>query len=180
MLIYCPKCKIEKDISLFPPNKSKPNGVQTYCKECQKEYINKYNSKYNKRDDVMEKNRMYSRLRYKNDEEYKKRMKDWRQNELERIWDLILNHYGNKCSCKKCPETNPTFLTIDHINNDGYKDKDKNGTRFVGIRLYKKIVRDGFPDYYRLRCWNCNSGRYHNNGICPHDEPSIHRSLFIS
>ena len=29
----------------------------------------------------------------------------------------VLDHYGRACSC--CGETEPAFLTIDHVNNDG-------------------------------------------------------------
>ena len=53
---------------------------------------------------------------------------------------IVFEFYGNKCSC--CGETEPLFLTVDHINNDGYRDKKKGLT---GVNLYEKIVRDGFP-----------------------------------
>jgi len=39
--------------------------------------------------------------------------------------DLVHSHYGSKCEC--CGEKNRGFLCIDHINNDGYAQKRKNG-----------------------------------------------------
>lgn len=75
----------------------------------------------------------------------------------------IVKAYGGRCACPKCPETNISFLTIDHVNNDGHV-KRKNGLYF-----YYTIVKESFPDKYRIMCWNCNCGRAQNNGICPHE-----------
>lgn len=82
---------------------------------------------------------------------------------------IILDYYGCKCNCLGCSETNPKFLSIDHVNNDGYKDKT-NGKRLSGITLYSKIIKEGFPDKYQILCYNCNLGRAFNGGTCPHNE----------
>jgi len=77
---------------------------------------------------------------------------------------LVMDHYGNKCFC--CGETNIQFLTIDHINNDGYKQDKK--TRVV---LYRWIINNNFPEkMFQIACYNCNCGRAKNNGICPHQQ----------
>jgi hypothetical protein len=76
---------------------------------------------------------------------------------------IVFEHYGNKCEC--CGESEPLFLTIDHINNDGYADKKKGLT---GPHLYAKIIKENFPSTFRLLCWNCNCGRRLNGGVCPH------------
>jgi hypothetical protein len=31
--------------------------------------------------------------------------------------------------------------------------------------------REGYPDKYRVLCFNCNSGAGANGGICPHKDP---------
>ena len=80
--------------------------------------------------------------------------------------NTILDTYGPICSC--CGESNRKFLTIDHVNNDGYLERKKHS----GLSLYPRIIREGFPDTIRILCWNCNTGRYHNGGICPHKEIS--------
>ena len=41
---YCPKCQLEKSISEFTKNKSKKDGLCSYCKQCQKLISKRYNS----------------------------------------------------------------------------------------------------------------------------------------
>lgn len=84
-----------------------------------------------------------------------------------RYTSMIFNHYGNKCNC--CGENNIMFLTVDHINNDGYKEKRSSGSRYTGRNLYKKIIDSGFPNTYQILCMNCNFGKHRNHGICPHN-----------
>lgn len=115
---------------------------------------------------------MYNKQYYLNVLEYRKqyrkdnraRLNSYNKELHAKAKQLIFEHYGNKCSCPKCPEVNPKFLTVDHINNDGYKLRKKQG-RYA---LYRWIINNNFPDTIRLMCWNCNSGRYWNEGICPH------------
>ena len=54
------------------------------------------------------------------------------------IKKIVYTHYGNICSC--CGESDYMFLTIDHINNDGHKQRRK-----ISTQLYKSIIDDGFP-----------------------------------
>jgi hypothetical protein len=79
--------------------------------------------------------------------------------------DLIFNHYGGYiCSC--CGETRKPFLTIDHINNDGYIQRKELGSG--GSRLYNWLWTNKLPVGFRVMCCNCNFGRFRNKGICPH------------
>ncbi len=80
--------------------------------------------------------------------------------------EQVLNHYGWKCACPGCNETEPKFLTIDHVNNDGAKHRKK----VPGEQLPKWLVDHNFPEGYQILCWNCNSGRAANGGVCPHLE----------
>lgn len=80
--------------------------------------------------------------------------------------DLVFEHYGNVCNC--CSEGNKLFLTIDHINNDGFAERWLSGGRIIGVQLYQKIVKANYPDSYQLLCMNCNFGKRMNNGVCPH------------
>jgi catechol 2,3-dioxygenase-like lactoylglutathione lyase family enzyme len=75
------------------------------------------------------------------------------------LWNMILNHYGHKCN--NCGETNELFLTLDHVSNDGYKNKLTTST------LYRRIIQDRFPDTFQILCWNCNCGKHRNGGILP-------------
>lgn len=77
----------------------------------------------------------------------------------------IFNHYGNSCNC--CGEDTPQFLTIDHINNDGYLHK-KELNLSSGTCFYAWIIRNKFPKGLQTLCMNCNFGKKINKGVCPH------------
>lgn len=74
--------------------------------------------------------------------------------------------YGSQCQC--CGESEPAFLSIDHVDGLGYKPKLKNGTRVGGWRFYFWLKQNGWPkEHYRLLCMNCNTA-IGNWGTCPH------------
>lgn len=75
----------------------------------------------------------------------------------------IIDAYGGRCFC--CKEKNLGFLTIDHPNNDGNEHRRLVGT---GETFYRWLVRNDFPEDFRVLCYNCNCGRAKNGGICPH------------
>lgn len=79
----------------------------------------------------------------------------------ERQKNIIFNHYGRICKC--CGETRQAFLTIDHINNDGYLHRKQIGR---GYSMYAWIVKN-LPDWLQVLCMQCNfaKGRL---GVCPH------------
>jgi hypothetical protein len=74
----------------------------------------------------------------------------------------VLAAYGRVCAC--CKEENPFFLAIDHINNDGAKQR----ALMVKGKFYAWLKRNGFPSGYRVLCHKCNLGRHLNGGTCPH------------
>lgn len=75
----------------------------------------------------------------------------------------IIEYYskGKNC-CECCGEKQRLFLTVDHINNDGFKDK------ISGHYLYIWILKNNFPDGFQIYCMNCNLGKHLNHGVCPH------------
>jgi hypothetical protein len=77
----------------------------------------------------------------------------------------VIEAYGGKCSC--CGESEPAFLTIDHIDGNG-ADKRRAGEGSGGA-LYSSLKRRGFPkEGYQLLCFNCNCAKG-RNGVCPHE-----------
>lgn len=80
--------------------------------------------------------------------------------------DKVYAYYGNQCQC--CSETNPLFLTIDHINNDGAKHRREIRKLGTGSNFYYWLVSNNFPEGFQLLCFNCNCGKQRNKGICPH------------
>src|SRR5689334_14898203 len=49
------------------------------------------------------------------------RGKEYSKNYKNKLRDMVFEAYGDSCVC--CGETNPLFLTLDHINNDGNKHR---------------------------------------------------------
>lgn len=83
---------------------------------------------------------------------------------------------GGKCAC--CGETEPEFLCIDHINDDGHLEpRDKNGKRNA-VKLYCYIVsifksKDAdaiakLESRLQVLCHNCNGSKMANGGECSH------------
>ncbi len=79
----------------------------------------------------------------------------------------VLQHYGGKCVC--CGETEPKFLSLDHIKNNG--GKHRKAIHAGGSSFYHWVIKHDFPADLQLLCHNCNmaKGFY---GQCPHQEAS--------
>ena len=76
---------------------------------------------------------------------------------------------GGKCKC--CGEAETGFLTIDHVNNDGYKERTPRakGRSGDGGRKAITAIRAGERKRYQVLCYNCNCGRDKAPGkVCPH------------
>jgi hypothetical protein len=82
---------------------------------------------------------------------------------------IVFEHYGKKCAC--CGENESRFLTLDHINNDGNTFR-KSNRNLGGVNFYLHVARSiqegNAPTDLQILCWNCNLGKAHNGGICPH------------
>lgn len=75
--------------------------------------------------------------------------------------------YGSCCAC--CGETESRFLTIDHMDGKGRQHR-KEMNLPTSYTFYVWLRKGGYPRNFQCLCWNCNSGRYFNGGICPHQE----------
>jgi hypothetical protein len=96
-----------------------------------------------------------------------------------RIRKIVFDHYGNSCAC--CGQTEPAFLGIDHINNDGNSIRWPGGKRLTSRDLYVWIIRNDFPSDLQILCHNCNLGRHINGGQCPHATTRVNpRRVFSS
>lgn len=76
----------------------------------------------------------------------------------------VLLHYGATCKC--CGDTTQEFLALDHINGGGNKHRKEIGK--YGNHIYQWIIKNNFPEGFRVLCHNCNMslGFY---GYCPHN-----------
>lgn len=81
--------------------------------------------------------------------------------------------YGGKCAC--CGEKRDEFLTIDHINGGGCKDRK---TR-RGWTFYQWLRGQEYPkENFRLLCWNCNCSRGFR-GYCPHEREKLNEKATV-
>jgi len=83
----------------------------------------------------------------------------------------VFHHYcGKDIKCMCCGEKVLRLLTLDHKNDDGKEHREILG----GESPYDYLIRVNFVTHYKFQvlCYNCNLGRYRNNGICPHKDHS--------
>lgn len=80
-------------------------------------------------------------------------------------------HYGNgRIACVCCGEAEMKFLTIDHINGGGTKERELLNRQ--GVTFYLWLIKQGFPAGYQTLCMNCNYARGHW-GVCPHQQAIV-------
>lgn len=81
--------------------------------------------------------------------------------------------YGGVCYC--CGEDHLGFLTLEHLNDDGGEWRRGVLGRNYGAggdKGYRWLRDHGYPQDLGLAvaCFNCNSGRAANGGVCPHQQ----------
>lgn len=169
--MICRKCGVEKTDADFS------KGCKS-CKLCEskrkKEFYSNPENKARKAakdkqysDSHPERRKRWYRTYYDKNQE---KIKEKEFNRVEKLRKEVFAAYGNKCSC--CGETEPLFLTIDHVFNDGAEERKKNFGSQAGTgvgNMYRLVKKKGFPkDRYALLCYNCNCGKARNKGVCPH------------
>ena len=158
----CTRCKQVKPITDFnrrterPHLYSSPGGYTSMCRECLAKY---------------------AKWRYKNNTSgYRDQQREWSRTSHQNRKAEVIAAYGGKCAC--CGETEPLFLTIDHINGDG-AERRRQGEGFGG-GLYYTLKRLGYPkDAYQLLCFNCNCSK-HQFGVCPHTTRHVQAACAVS
>ena len=81
------------------------------------------------------------------------------------LWLSFLKAFDWKCQC--CGEDDIRFLTLDHVQNDGFACSQDNITE---LRRAKELKYD--RNIFNCTCWNCNCARAKNKGVCPHKDIS--------
>ena len=80
----------------------------------------------------------------------------------------MLKAYGGQCVC--CGETEPKFLAVDHVNNDGHTHRKQIG--YDTAAMYRWAKKNGFPKSLQILCHNCNSAKEYY-GKCPHQSVTL-------
>jgi hypothetical protein len=83
--------------------------------------------------------------------------------------DAVLDHYGRACSC--CGTTDN--LCIDHVNGGGTAHRIALfGSASDSSKLYRWLVRQGFPPGFQVLCMRCNSSKA-NGPSCRLDHAAL-------
>ena len=134
----CRKCHLLKDEALFNFAKDKRFGkryIKPCCKECDK--VSTYEWRKNNP----------TKAKY-----IDKKSRD-------KIRELVIAHYGRggKPVCVWCGFGDSRALCIDHINDDGAKERRTIRDKyFCGSSFYRWVRDNGFPPRYQTLCANCN------------------------
>jgi hypothetical protein len=85
--------------------------------------------------------------------------------------DEVFTAYGGwRCAC--CGETERSFLSIDHMQNNGSKMR-KLGIHGHSTQFYRWLKKGGFPADFQVLCMNCQFGKRMNHGVCPHQSVNV-------
>jgi hypothetical protein len=116
----------------------------------------------------------YDRKRYARDRvdegfvaaERKRGREYWRKLRHE----AIMAYGGYHCAC--CGETEPLFLELDHVLNDGAAHRRSLGYAGNGkgasSRTLSWLKEHNYPAGFQVLCANCNKGKERNGGVCTH------------
>lgn len=113
------------------------------------------------RDHVNAYNREWNR---KQDDEYRERKRSYNRDLARDVQRQAIAAYGGFCAC--CGETEPKFLQLDHVNNDGAEHR----RQINGVKLATWLRQQDYPDGFQVLCANCNFAKHTNGGTCPHQE----------
>jgi len=88
----------------------------------------------------------------------------------------VFEAYGGY-TCRCCGENEPMFLSIDHVDNNGAKERKSGLYAGSGYGFYRWLRKSGFPSGYQVLCMNCNTGKHKNGGVCPHQTSSLLKGI---
>jgi len=166
----CTKCKEIKPREAFYKDKSRKDGKCPNCVACMKAYREERREYYNAKhqewrarhlDHVNAYNREWEKTR---DDEHKDKRRKYKRDLARKAHRDAIDAYGGFCAC--CGETEPKFLQLDHMNNDGAEHR----RQIKGVRLGPWLRRRGYPEGFQVLCANCNFAKHTNGGMCPHQE----------
>lgn len=175
----CGRCKTLKPMDAFRPSaRSRVGGA---CRPCWASYMKEWR---HRNPDKAKAIRIKQHARRKAIPHLWERHAEQTREQLRNLKARAYAALGDQCKCCGKPDRlffGRHFLQIDHVNNDGGKDRRRRGSRIVNgreqpgashYRLLAQIVKTGRPDL-QLLCPDCNWMKDINRGICPHEEARV-------
>jgi len=125
---WCPGCKKDLPLSAFNKNRSKPLGLQSLCRECQRA-----------------RDRAYYRESSQRRQSTADRNRRNRDRNVRYLWDYLLEH-----PCVDCGEPDPIVLDFDH-QRDKHGNLCEMASHGVSLgALDREIAK------CEVRCANCH------------------------
>lgn len=158
----CAKCKKEKELSEYHKNKNKKDGYSDTCKVC----IKTYQKEYNKRKDVIERNKKYSKVYREMNEEKLKKYREENRDKLLKIkkeWHIKNKEYAKEYKKqwrKMKQETDPIYnlymsigaMIRKSFNYNGFKKNSRTheilGCDFEFFKEYIESQFDPWMNWY--------------------------------
>lgn len=148
--------------SLRETERAKKKAYNRAYRQKHKAQLDRYNHRYYKKNkDRLDKyNHRYYR---KNRERLLVLQRERNLRYTRALNERIFARYGTKCAC--CGESRREFLTIEHKNNDGGKERKRlKGGQMIKVRLLRGPKRKDIE----ILCFNCNCSKGFR-GYCPHE-----------
>jgi hypothetical protein len=171
----CPKCEQVKPLDDFYRQTRSRYGRQSWCKVCRSDQMRKkrveqpemmraasrrYQAAHG--DVIRERWRLHreANLEAEREREHlyylasQEAIRERNRRLYEGLRAQVLAHYGEACTC--CGSTEK--LSIDHVRSIGGHNR-KNSTASRGAKLYRQLIKQGFPGGYQTLCTRCNSSK---------------------
>ena len=150
----CTKCKRSLPLVQFSKQTNKKSGYCSQCKSCVSIYQKRWdsNNKEKRRKYV---HQWYIRNRYRllTDRKAIRKHSKYDKKRRAKIKSDVIYHYSNGTMKCKCGYSDIGALCLDHIKNDGAKDRRQ---RVAANRLYLWLIKNDYPKGYQVLCFNCN------------------------
>ena len=156
----CPRCDRLVDRTLFSPNVRTASGLDVYCKPCNAERSRLKRVRYAAAGfccDCGRPRRATGTQRYCVGCARRHAAKNTLRNKDDRL-QAVLHYGGGAPQCACCGEAQIAFLTLDHIFNDGSRQRRE--LNLEGSAAYFRwLKKNGYPTGLQVLCHNCNSAK---------------------
>lgn len=102
-------------------------------------------------------------------EEQREAKREIKRRSEQKLRSETFEAYGNKCTC--CGESEPAFLVIDHIGDNGADHRREMRPTapktWAGKAIYSWLRQNNWPEGFQILCANCNMAKARKEG-CPH------------
>lgn len=131
-----------------------------------KEYQHRYRERYSEK-----LNARHREYQANPPERQRQKVRAYHRSRYQALRAAFLQALGGRCYC--CGLDDIRFLTIDHVENDGTKERKPNGKQTNSYTALRRMYVNfqSCPSRYRAACYNCNCARHlTEDKVCPHQK----------